>query len=158
MKKSFNIQELLHSKSKHHGTKPMLHPSSSSSRAFQRHQEHNLKHPPSVDLIPSKQNKLPSFIDRFFFVLFNPCTCKDLGGSHSMTWYVELCFKVHYSFFYAIYPLQSCIFVYIYRKILNSHLFWLNSHPAHLNQVLDMPDVQVQEPLVVVKKRSKVWI
>ncbi len=46
----------------------------------------------------------------------------------------------------------------IIRKMLNSHLFWLKSHPAHLNQVLDTPDVQVQEPLVVVKKRDKVWI
>jgi hypothetical protein len=45
-----------------HGTKPM-HPSSS--RAFQRHQEHDLKHPSSVDLITTKQNKLPSFIDRW---------------------------------------------------------------------------------------------
>jgi hypothetical protein len=36
---NFNIQELLYHKSKHHGTKPM-HPSSS--RAFQRHQEHVL--------------------------------------------------------------------------------------------------------------------
>jgi hypothetical protein len=42
------------------------------------------------------------------------------------------------------------------RKIFNSHLFWLNSHPARLNQVLDTPDVQVQEPLVVVKKRGRV--
>jgi len=46
--------------------KPM-HPSSS--RAFQRHQQHNLKHPSSVDLITTKQNKtnylLPSWIDRF---------------------------------------------------------------------------------------------
>jgi hypothetical protein len=42
--------------------------------------------------------------------------------------------------------------------MLNSHLFWLNSHPAHLNQVLDTPVVQFQEPLVVVKKRGKVWI
>jgi hypothetical protein len=41
-------------------------------------------------------------------------------------------------------------------KFLNSHLFWLNSHHACLNQVLDMPDVQVQEPLVVVKKRGRV--
>jgi hypothetical protein len=32
----------------------------------------------------------------------------------------------------------------------------LNSHPAHLNQVLDTPDVQVQKPLVVVKKRGRV--
>jgi len=54
MKKSFNIQELLHFKSKHHGTKP-THPSSS--RAFQRHQEHDLKHPSLVDLITTKQNK-----------------------------------------------------------------------------------------------------
>jgi hypothetical protein len=40
--------------------KPM-HPSSS--RAFQRHQEHDLKHSGSLDLITTKQNKLPSFID-----------------------------------------------------------------------------------------------
>jgi len=37
VKKSFNIQELLHRKSKHHETKPM-HPSSSG--GFQRDQEH----------------------------------------------------------------------------------------------------------------------
>jgi hypothetical protein len=40
-----------------------MHPSVS--RAFQRHQEHDLKHPSLVDLIITKQNKLPSFIDRF---------------------------------------------------------------------------------------------
>jgi hypothetical protein len=34
-------------------------------REFQRHQEHDLKHPSSVDIITAKQNKLPSFIDRF---------------------------------------------------------------------------------------------
>jgi hypothetical protein len=62
VKKSFNIQELLHCKSKCHGTKPM-HPSLS--RAFQRHQEYYLKNPASVDLITTKQNKLPSFIVRF---------------------------------------------------------------------------------------------
>jgi hypothetical protein len=42
-----------------------MHPSSS--RAFQRYQEDNLKHPSSVDLITTKQNKtnyLPSEIDR----------------------------------------------------------------------------------------------
>jgi metallophosphoesterase superfamily enzyme len=42
----------------------MMH--SSLSRALERHQEHALKHhPPSVDLITTKQkqNKLPSFID-----------------------------------------------------------------------------------------------
>jgi hypothetical protein len=40
---------------KRHGTKgyaPL-----SSLRAFQRHQEHDLKHPGSVDLITTKQNK-----------------------------------------------------------------------------------------------------
>jgi len=42
--------------------KPM-HPSWS--RASQRHHEHDLKHPSSVDLLTTKQNKLPSFIDRW---------------------------------------------------------------------------------------------
>jgi hypothetical protein len=65
VKKSFNIQKLLHCKSKRHGTKPM-HPSSC--RAFQRHQEHGLKHPSWVDLIPTTQNKLPFFIDRSLFI------------------------------------------------------------------------------------------
>jgi len=54
VKKSFNIRELLHPKSKGHGTKPM-HPSSS--RAFERHHEHNLKHLNSVDLITTKRKK-----------------------------------------------------------------------------------------------------
>jgi len=40
-----------------------MHPSSW--RAFQRHQEHDLKHPGSVYIITTKQNKLPSFIDRW---------------------------------------------------------------------------------------------
>jgi hypothetical protein len=63
MKESFNIQELLHHKLKRHGTKPM-HPSLS--RAFQRHQEHDLKHPGLLDFITTKQNKinyLPAWID-----------------------------------------------------------------------------------------------
>jgi hypothetical protein len=38
-------------------------------RAFQRHQERDLKHPGSVDLITTKQNKLPSFIDRLIKLL-----------------------------------------------------------------------------------------
>jgi hypothetical protein len=54
VKNSFDIQELLHHKSKRHGTKPM-HPSSS--RAFKRHQEHNLKHPDLVDLISTNKIK-----------------------------------------------------------------------------------------------------
>jgi hypothetical protein len=59
VKKSFNIQELLHHKSKRHETK-LMHPSSS--RAFQRNQEHDLKLLGSMDLIST--NKQPSFIDR----------------------------------------------------------------------------------------------
>jgi hypothetical protein len=45
----------------------------SSSRAFQRDQEHDLEHPPLVDLIDTnktKQNKLPSFIDRLLSGVF----------------------------------------------------------------------------------------
>ncbi len=60
VKKSFNIQELSHCKSKHHGTKH-VHPFLL--KAFQRHQEHDLKHPSLVDFISTKQNKtnyLPS--------------------------------------------------------------------------------------------------
>ncbi len=74
MKKSFNFQELLHHKSKCHETNPM-HPSSS--RAIQRDQEHNLKHPGpwcsgsrKYKQNKTKQNKQtnkqPSFIDRSF--------------------------------------------------------------------------------------------
>ncbi len=50
-RKSFNIQKLLCNKSKRHGTKPM-HPTLS--RAFQRHQEHNLKHLGLLNLIVAK--------------------------------------------------------------------------------------------------------
>jgi hypothetical protein len=52
MKKSFNIQELLHGKSKCYGTK-LMRPSSL--RAFQKDQERNLKHPSLVDFINTKQ-------------------------------------------------------------------------------------------------------
>jgi hypothetical protein len=58
MKISFNIQEFLHHKSKHHATKPM-HPSSS--RAFQKDQEGNLKHPGLMDFT-TKQNKQNTFL------------------------------------------------------------------------------------------------
>jgi hypothetical protein len=47
-----------------------MHPSSS--RAFQRDQEHDLKHPGLVDLIGTKQNetnKQPCFIDRYTKIL-----------------------------------------------------------------------------------------
>jgi hypothetical protein len=63
IEKSFNVQKLLHCKSKCHGTKP-IHPSLS--RALQKHQEHDLKHPGLVDLIIAKRNKtnyLPLEVD-----------------------------------------------------------------------------------------------
>jgi hypothetical protein len=63
MKESFNIQELLHPKFKYHGTKPL---DPSLSRAFQRHQEHDLNNPGLLDSITTKQNKinyLPAWID-----------------------------------------------------------------------------------------------
>ncbi len=94
MKKSFNIQELLHHKSKCHGTKPM-HPSLS--KAFKPHQEHNLnlKHPGSVDLITTKQNKLASFIDRFcWFWSASPWFCNNIGlhdGSMKLSWNWSCC-------------------------------------------------------------------
>jgi hypothetical protein len=59
VKKSFDIQELLHRKSKRHETKPM-HPTSS--RAFQRDQEHELKHPGSVDLIGANKTKQTNYL------------------------------------------------------------------------------------------------
>ncbi len=64
MKKSFNIQELLHCKFKRHWTKPMH---TSLLRAFQRHQEHNLKHPCLVDLITTKQT---TFLMKIWIVRF----------------------------------------------------------------------------------------
>jgi hypothetical protein len=58
----------------------------SSSRAFQIHQEHDLKHPGTVDLITTKQNKLPSFIDRI--------KTKTLACKHLVT-YFELVKFMH---------------------------------------------------------------
>jgi len=43
-------------------------------RTFQRkHGEHDLKHPGSVDLISTKQNKLPSLIDRLVSIYHLLC-------------------------------------------------------------------------------------
>jgi hypothetical protein len=54
MKKLFNIQKLLHRKSKRHGTK-LMHPSSL--KAFQKDQKCNLKHPNLVDIISTNKTK-----------------------------------------------------------------------------------------------------
>jgi len=61
MKKSINIQKLLHHKSKHHETKPM-HPSSF--RAFQRYQERNRKHPGLMDLTNTNKTKQTTFLHK----------------------------------------------------------------------------------------------
>ncbi len=63
VKKSFDIQELLHRKSKCHETKP-IHPSSSSSRAFQLRMRSEPSPFSGSHNYKTKQNKLPSFIDR----------------------------------------------------------------------------------------------
>jgi hypothetical protein len=63
VKKSFNIQEFLHRKSKHHETK-LMH--SCSLGAFQRDQERDLKHfnfGASHRYKQNKTNKQPSFKD-----------------------------------------------------------------------------------------------
>ncbi len=91
MKKSFNIQKLLHGKSKRHGTK-LMHPSSL--RAFQSHQEHYLKHTNSVDLITTKQNKLPSFIDI------------DWMDRHTTRSHMSLIETLSLGYSFIIYPLQ----------------------------------------------------
>jgi len=60
VKKSFNTQELLHSKSKRHETK-LMHPSFS--RAFQEDQEErDPKHPGSVDLISTNKTKQTNYL------------------------------------------------------------------------------------------------
>jgi hypothetical protein len=97
VKKSFNIQELLHRKSKRHETRPM-HPASL--KAFQRDQECDLKHPGSVNLIRiNKTNKLPSFIDRCYVVsldctnsahiFFHKVTRKLQDPTHD--WHDQIC-------------------------------------------------------------------
>jgi hypothetical protein len=59
LKISFNIQELLHHKSKRHETNP---DAPSSSRAFQRDQECDLKHPGLVDLISTSKTKQTNYL------------------------------------------------------------------------------------------------
>jgi hypothetical protein len=63
MKKSFNIQELfLHPQQVRTSWDQAHARDASLSRAFQRHQEHDLKHRRLVDLVTTrqKQNYLPS--------------------------------------------------------------------------------------------------
>jgi hypothetical protein len=87
--KSFNIKELLHCKSKCHGTKPM-HPSSS--RAFQRHQSRTQYEASWFSGISylqnkTKQNKLPSFIDKY--VIFSDDLMDVPSSNHDFM--VDLC-------------------------------------------------------------------
>jgi hypothetical protein len=83
---------LLHSKSKRHETK-LMHPSSSS-RAFQRDQDPNLKHPGLVDMVSTKTkqnktNKQPSFIDRY--------SVSGIGNSLSKTTHLHFLYQLQTS-------------------------------------------------------------
>ncbi len=66
MKKSFNIQELLHHKSKHHWNQADAPPPPLS--AFRRDPELDLKHPHFGGSNRYKTNKQPCFIDRCWWV------------------------------------------------------------------------------------------
>ncbi len=82
-------------------TKP-LHPSSS--RAFQRDQEHDLKHPRSVDLIATnKTNKLPCFIDRFYI-------CDTVLNHTSLALACIVC-ALGYTIFWWVSFVLTCSFV-----------------------------------------------
>jgi hypothetical protein len=84
-----------------------MHPSSL--RAFQRQQEHDLKHPSLVDLITTKQNKLPSFIDRFMLgVLVNGPTWQ-IWKKKPSPWLVAGFFLwINLSYFVNIFFLKNC--------------------------------------------------
>jgi hypothetical protein len=69
VKKSFNIQEPLQVQitSWNHAHAPLL----DHRELSKDHQEHDLKHPGTVDLITTKENKLPPFIDRLLAFIIN---------------------------------------------------------------------------------------
>jgi hypothetical protein len=62
-------------------------------RAFQRHQEHNLKHLGLVNLIITKQNKLPSFIHRLVWPvsLAQVWTHHKIGKLNMWTLFYNVC-------------------------------------------------------------------
>jgi hypothetical protein len=66
-----------------------MHPSSL--RDFQRHQEHDLKHPGTVDLIITKTYKLPSFMDRLLAFIINLHTldmhCSRVYSCRNKPWW-----------------------------------------------------------------------
>jgi len=67
VKKSFNIQELLHHKSKCHETKPM-HPSLLESSFPKRPRTQSEAPTPVSGTHKYKTNKLPCFIDRYMYI------------------------------------------------------------------------------------------
>ncbi len=100
------------SPNKHHGPKPMHPSSSSSSRAFQRYQEHNLKHPSlfgESHTYKTKQNKLPSFIDRIFFppTRFNPCTSSKGFGWFTFNYLIRWILLLQSSLFILLWHLST---------------------------------------------------
>jgi len=96
-----------------------MHPSSL--RAFQRQQEHDLKHPSLVDLITTKQNKLPSFIDRFMLgVLVNGPTWQ-IRKKKPCPWLVAGFFLwINQSYFVNIFFSKKLLYIQVF--------FWFSSH------------------------------
>ncbi len=126
MKKSFNIQELLHRKSKHHETK-LMHPSSS--RAFQRDQELDLKHPGLVDLISTKQNKLPSFINRYAILFFKLFFISIFYSTFKMS-INEGSSYIHETHFYQAWLVKKHIFI---NGDGSSHPFYFPTNIRYIN-------------------------
>jgi hypothetical protein len=134
VKKSFKIQELLHL----NGTKPM-HPSSSG--AFQRHHEHDLEHPGLVDLITTKQNKLPSFIYIYIYITLVVCWCCFV-----LCVYQCLFVFVVTTSFMSILGLDWSLFCYYFVKTIGvcfvtifvcmSSYFWRGLTWKQINQIL----------------------
>jgi hypothetical protein len=75
-----------------------MHPSSS--RTFQRYQEHDLRHLGSVDLIATKQNKLPSFTDGLVWPVLLAQVWTHYERKSCLNWMVSL----------QVWPLPQLIF------------------------------------------------
>jgi len=104
---------------------PCTFSSSSSSRAFQRYQEHNLKHPSlfgESHTYKTKQNKLPSFIDRIFFppTRFNPCTSSKGFGWFTFNDLIRWILLLQSSLFVLLWHLSTSIMhLCIYKFFIN---------------------------------------
>ncbi len=127
MKKLLNIQELLHHKSKHHGTKPM-HPSSL--RAFQRHQAHDLKRPSSLDLITTKRNKPPSFINGYTGLHIEHARLKEGQKQFFLFLFVLVIFFARRMFFILFFPSFSQFFLVLFLVLFFISVFFPQGAPV----------------------------